>query len=62
MEKAAHDVPIVYGRNMSIGVNVFMELVARAAKALGDGYDVEILGDSPSPESGCTFRDGARAR
>ena len=42
MEKAAHEIPIVYARNMSIGVNVFMELVARAAKALGDGYDVEI--------------------
>jgi 4-hydroxy-tetrahydrodipicolinate reductase len=42
MEKAAHEIPIVYGRNMSVGVNVFMELVARAAKALKDGYDVEI--------------------
>jgi 4-hydroxy-tetrahydrodipicolinate reductase len=42
MQKAAHEIPIVYARNMSIGVNVFMELVARAAKALGDGYDVEI--------------------
>jgi 4-hydroxy-tetrahydrodipicolinate reductase len=42
MEKAAHEIPIVYSRNMSVGVNVFMELVTRAAKALGDGYDVEI--------------------
>jgi 4-hydroxy-tetrahydrodipicolinate reductase len=42
MEQAAHEIPIVYGRNMSVGVNVFMELVARAAKALSDGYDVEI--------------------
>ena len=42
MEKAAHEIPIVYARNMSVGVNVFMELVARAAQALGDGYDVEI--------------------
>jgi 4-hydroxy-tetrahydrodipicolinate reductase len=42
MQKAAHEIPIVYARNMSVGVNVFMELVARAAKALGDGYDVEI--------------------
>ncbi len=42
MEKAAHEIPIVYARNMSVGVNVFMELVGRAAKALGDGYDVEI--------------------
>jgi 4-hydroxy-tetrahydrodipicolinate reductase len=43
MEKAAHEIPIVYGRNMSVGVNVFMELVGRAARALGDGYDVEII-------------------
>jgi 4-hydroxy-tetrahydrodipicolinate reductase len=42
MQMAAHEIPIVYARNMSVGVNVFMELVGRAAKALGDGYDVEI--------------------
>ncbi|HZF29965.1 MAG TPA: 4-hydroxy-tetrahydrodipicolinate reductase [Gammaproteobacteria bacterium] len=42
IEKAAHEVPIVYSRNLSVGVNVFVELVARAAKALADGYDVEI--------------------
>jgi 4-hydroxy-tetrahydrodipicolinate reductase len=42
LEQAAHEIPIVYGRNMSVGVNVFIELVARAAKALGDGYDIEI--------------------
>ncbi len=43
MEQAAHEIPIVYGRNMSVGVNVFMELVAKAAKALGEDYDVEIV-------------------
>jgi 4-hydroxy-tetrahydrodipicolinate reductase len=42
MERDAHEIPVVYARNMSVGVNVFMDLVARAAKALGDGYDVEI--------------------
>lgn len=42
IEKAAHEIPVVYGRNMSVGVNVFIELVARAARALGDGYDIEI--------------------
>jgi 4-hydroxy-tetrahydrodipicolinate reductase len=42
MEKAAHEIPIVYARNMSVGVNVFLELVARAAETLRDGYDVEI--------------------
>lgn len=43
MERAAHDIPIVYGRNLSVGVNVFMALVARAAVALGEEYDVEIV-------------------
>jgi len=42
IERAAHEIPIVYSRNLSVGVNVFMDLVARAAKVLGDGYDVEI--------------------
>jgi 4-hydroxy-tetrahydrodipicolinate reductase len=42
LRKAAHNIPLVYGRNMSVGVNVFMELVARAARALGEEYDVEI--------------------
>ena len=42
LESAAHQIPIVYARNMSVGVNVFMELVARAAAALGEEYDVEI--------------------
>ena len=36
MERAAHEIPIVYARNMSVGVNVFMNLVGRAAKALGE--------------------------
>jgi 4-hydroxy-tetrahydrodipicolinate reductase len=43
MRGTAHHVPLVYGRNMSVGVNVFMDLVARAAAALGDDYDVEVL-------------------
>lgn len=43
MEQAAQEIPVIYARNMSVGVNVFIELVGRAAKALGDGYDVEIL-------------------
>jgi 4-hydroxy-tetrahydrodipicolinate reductase len=42
LEKAAHEIPVVYGRNMSVGVNVFIELVARAERALGDDYDIEI--------------------
>lgn len=42
LAQAAQRIPIVYARNLSVGVNVFMDLVARAAAALGDSYDVEI--------------------
>ncbi|HET8538753.1 MAG TPA: 4-hydroxy-tetrahydrodipicolinate reductase [Anaeromyxobacter sp.] len=40
---AARKIPIVLSPNMSVGVNVLFELVRQAAKALGAGYDVEIV-------------------
>lgn len=40
--EASRDIPLVYARNMSVGINVFMNLVGRAAKTLGPDYDVEI--------------------
>jgi 4-hydroxy-tetrahydrodipicolinate reductase len=39
---AASAIPIVQSANMSVGVNVLLRLVAEAAKALGEDYDVEI--------------------
>jgi len=42
LQAASRDIPLVVGRNMSVGVNVFMNLVGRAAAALGDDYDIEI--------------------
>jgi len=39
---AAH-VPIVLAPNMSVGVNVVLQLLAQAARALDTGYDVEIV-------------------
>jgi 4-hydroxy-tetrahydrodipicolinate reductase len=43
IERASHEIPVVYGRNMSVGMNVFMHFVAEAATALGPDYDVEIV-------------------
>ena len=40
---AAEKIPIVLSANMSLGVNVLFGLIAQAAKALGDDYDVEIV-------------------
>jgi 4-hydroxy-tetrahydrodipicolinate reductase len=40
---AAREIAIVKAPNMSAGVNVAFRLAETAARALGDGYDVEIL-------------------
>jgi 4-hydroxy-tetrahydrodipicolinate reductase len=43
IEAAARRVAVVLSPNMSVGVNVLLKLLAEAARALGDGYDVEIV-------------------
>jgi 4-hydroxy-tetrahydrodipicolinate reductase len=40
---AATRVPILLSPNMSVGVNALFALVRRAARILGDAYDVEIV-------------------
>ncbi len=39
----ARDVAIVMAPNMSVGVNVVFDLLDKAARALGHGYDIEII-------------------
>lgn len=39
----AKQIPIVFAPNMSIGVNVCLQLVESAAKALGLDYDIEVF-------------------
>jgi 4-hydroxy-tetrahydrodipicolinate reductase len=39
----AQDVPCVQAPNMSMGVNLMFKVVEDMAKALGDGFDVEII-------------------
>ncbi|BES73015.1 4-hydroxy-tetrahydrodipicolinate reductase [Marinobacter nanhaiticus D15-8W] len=43
LSQAAEDVPIMFAPNMSVGVNVVLNLLRTAAQALGDDYDVEII-------------------
>lgn len=43
IQRAAESIPIFRSANMSLGVNVLIGLVRRAAAVLGDGYDVEIV-------------------
>ncbi len=43
IEAAARQVPIFRSANMSLGINVLLELVKKAASILGDSYDIEIV-------------------
>ena len=40
---AAMDIPVVFAPNMSVGVNLLINLVQSAARVLAEGYDVEII-------------------
>lgn len=40
---AADELPIFFSFNMSIGINLLVNLAKRAATVLGDSYDVEII-------------------
>lgn len=55
MADVAKEVPILNSSNMSLGVHLLISLVEQAARALGAGFDVEIIekhhnqkADSPS--------------
>ena len=43
IDVAARDIGIVMAPNMAVGVNVVFKLLAQAAKALKEGYDIEII-------------------
>lgn len=43
IQDAARDIAIVMAPNMAVGVNVVFKLLAQAAKALKEGYDIEII-------------------
>ena len=41
--EAAKTIGIVFAPNLSVGVNVTLKLLEKAAKALSQGYDIEII-------------------
>ena len=43
IKAASAKIPIIYGTNMSVGMNVLFSLVGKVASMLGDEYDVEII-------------------
>lgn len=40
---AAHSIPIVFAANFSVGVNLVLKLLEKAAKIMGDYSDIEII-------------------
>lgn len=43
IDAAAQTIPIFRSANMSLGINILLELVKKAAAVLGNAYDVEIV-------------------
>ena len=43
IQEASREIAIVFAPNMSVGVNLLINLVQAAAKVLAEGYDVEII-------------------
>lgn len=43
IKKASEEIPIFRSGNMSIGINLLIELAKKAAKILGTDFDVEII-------------------
>lgn len=41
--EAATKIPVFRSGNMSVGINLLMDLLRKCANVLGDGYDVEII-------------------
>lgn len=43
IKKASEKIPVFYSANMSLGVNLLIDIVKRAAQVLQDDYDIEII-------------------
>lgn len=43
VKKASRRIPVFYSGNMSLGINLLLELAKKATAVLGDGFDVEII-------------------
>ena len=43
ISEASKDIPIFYSGNMSLGINLIIELAKRAAAVFGESFDIEII-------------------
>ena len=68
-DEAASEIPVLYTPNLSLGIAVTNQLVAKAVEALGGDYDVEIVemhhrnkGDAPSGTAMALAKTAAEAK
>ena len=43
LKEGSKEIPIFYSANMSLGVNLLLSLVSKAASVLDEDYDIEIM-------------------
>lgn len=43
LKKASENIPVFYSRNMSLGINLLIELCKKAALVLGEQFDIEVI-------------------
>lgn len=43
IEKSASEIPVFFSANMSLGINLLMDLARKATKLLGNKFDIEII-------------------
>ena len=43
LNEASKAVPVIFASNTSLGMNLLFAVVGKVAKALGDGFDIEII-------------------
>lgn len=43
IQKTSEKIPVFYSRNMSIGINLLINLAKKAVSILGDNFDIEII-------------------
>ena len=43
LQELAHSVPCVWSPNMSVGMNVLLNVVGKIVQALGNSYDIEVI-------------------
>lgn len=67
IKAAAKEIPVFMSGNMSLGVNMLIDLVSRAAKVLGEQFDIEIIErhhnqklDAPSGTAAMLFNAAAQ--